>query len=324
MVKPLTLLLTSAGRRCQLIDSFRASAQRLGVDFRVVAVDLEPELSPACHFADARHAVPRCTDAGYIERLVEVCRLEKVDLVVPTIDPELPALAHRAGEFAAVGARAVISSPTVVGLSNDKKGTAETLAAAGVAVPRTVWWAEYCANPAQLQWPVIVKPNAGSSSIGVVVPRSPQEVCAMKNETNLIVQEMGAGVEYTVSVFFDREGRLRSAVPRLRLEVRLGEVSKGRTERVPVLQAAAKCLQRALPGARGPMCFQGMVTPAGEYMVFEFNARFGGGCVLAERAGAHATQWLLEEQLGRPSTAHNQWKEGVTMLRYDSGVFLND
>lgn len=324
MIRSCTILLTSAGRRCQLIDSFRVSAKRLGIDFRVVAVDLEPELSPACHFADARYAVPRCTDEGYIERLVEICRMEQVDLVVPTIDPELPALAYRAGEFAAVGARAVISSPTVVGLSNDKKGTTDALAAAGVSVPRTLWWADYCADPSQLQWPVIVKPNAGSSSIGVVVPRSPQEVLEMKNETNLIVQEMGAGQEYTVSVFFDQEGRLLSAVPRLRLEVRMGEVSKGRTERVPVLQDAAKRLQRALPGARGPMCFQAMVTPTGQYMVFEFNARFGGGCVLADRAGAHATQWLLEEQLGLPSTAHNNWKEGVTMLRYDAAVFLND
>jgi carbamoyl-phosphate synthase large subunit len=323
-VKSLTLLLTSAGRRCQLLEVFRESAKRLGVNFRAVAVDLDPELSPACQFADVRYAVPRCTDPDYVDCLLEICRKEHVDLLVPTIDPELPALAKRAGEFAAVGARAVISSPTVVGLSNNKKGTAEALSAARVSAPRTVWWKEYCSNPDLLQWPVIVKPNAGSSSIGVVVPTTPEDVHKLSNDNDLIVQEMGPGQEYTVSVFFDRYGRLRCAVPRSRLEVRMGEVSKGMTKRVPALLKAAKGLERVLPGARGPMCFQAMVTDSGEYMVFEFNARFGGGCPLADRAGAHECQWLLEEQLGLPCTASDKWKEGVTMLRYDSAVYLNE
>jgi carbamoyl-phosphate synthase large subunit len=45
---------------------------------------------------------------------------------------------------------------------------------------------------------------------------------------------------------------------------------------------------------------------------------------LADRAGAHFAQWLLEEAVGLPSSANNEWKDGVTMLRYDSAVFIND
>ena len=57
-------------------------------------------------------------------------------------------------------------------------------------------------------------------------------------------------------------------------------------------------------------------------MVFEINARFGGGFPLTHRAGARFTRWLLEEAAGLLSTAHNDWQEGVTMLRYDAAVFV--
>ena len=52
------------------------------------------------------------------------------------------------------------------------------------------------------------------------------------------------------------------------------------------------------------------------------NARFGGGYPLAHHAGARFADWLLDEIDGRPCRAHDGWREGVTMLRYDDAVFL--
>ena len=56
--------------------------------------------------------------------------------------------------------------------------------------------------------------------------------------------------------------------------------------------------------------------------MFEVNARFGGVYPLAHRAGARFSQWLLEESLGLQCTANNDWRAGVTMLRYDDAVFV--
>ena len=55
--------------------------------------------------------------------------------------------------------------------------------------------------------------------------------------------------------------------------------------------------------------------------VFEINARFGGGYPLAHFAGAEYTRWLLEEVVGLPSTAHDGWRSGALMLRYDAATF---
>lgn len=316
------LLLTSAGRRNQLLGCFRSDAKALGLHLHISAADLRPEWSPACQQADAMHTVPRCTMPEYGPALLEVCRAQQIDLLVPTIDPELNALSRHAAQFSAIGTRVVISSPDVVALGNDKLATAERLLAANVPAPKTVTLVEYRANPACLKGPAIAKPNAGSASVGIVRPQMPSDLDGLP-EAGYIVQELWQGVEYTVNMFFDQGGRLCCAVPHRRIEVRSGEVAKGRTERVPQLMEAAEKIAKALPGARGPLCFQAIVTDSGDYAVFEINARFGGGYPLAHRAGARFSQWLLEEVAGLPSSANNEWKEGVIMLRYDDAVFID-
>ena len=139
-----------------------------------------------------------------------------------------------------------------------------------------------------------------------------------------IAQEYVHGAEFTVNIYFDRTGRLLAAVPHERLETRAGEVSKGVTRRNEALLRVAGQIAAALPDPRGPLCFQCILPADGVPRVFEINARFGGGYPLADRAGARFAQWLLEEAVGLPSSANNDWKDGVTMLRYDSAVFIND
>ncbi len=246
-----------------------------------------------------------------------------MNLLVPTIDTELAVLSQHVAQFAAVGTRVVVSSPEVVALAGNKLLTAERLAAVGVPTPRTLRLADYLRDPARLRAPVIAKPLGGSASIGIVRPRHLQELAGLDPERYL-VQELWQGREFTVNVFFDLSGRLCCAVPHERLEVRAGEVSKGITRDIPALAAAAEKLATALPGAVGPLCFQAVLTPAGEFAVFEINARFGGGFPLAHRAGARFSRWLLEEAAGLPSSADRQWKVGIAMLRYDSAVFLNE
>jgi len=270
--------------------------------------------------ADAAFAVPRCTEQSFVPALLEICQREKVQLLVPTIDTELSVLALNRERFSEIGTRVVVSLPAVVSLAREKAETARFLVEAGVNVPQTLSMDGYRRDPKQFSGPVIAKPVGGSSSVGIVRGKGVDDFAALPTE-GYLVQELWQGREYTVNLFFDQAGGLRCVVPHWRIETRGGEVSKGRTERVPQLEEAARRMARALPGARGPLCFQAIVKDSGEYAVFEINARFGGGYPLAHRAGATFSKWLLEEAAGVPCTAHNDWKGGVTMLRYDAAVF---
>lgn len=317
------VLITSAGRRNQLQDCFRADARQLGLKVRMLAADLKPALSPACQAADAAFAVPRCSDPEYVDALLEICGRERVNLVIPTIDPELSVLSAAASRFEAAGVRLAVSEPEVVSLANDKSRTATALAAAGLPVPRTIALELLLADPAALRWPVIIKPVTGSASIGIHRLADPADLTALAVVVPSVAQECWRGIEYTVNVFFSPDGRLQCAIPHERIEVRAGEVSKGRTARLPCLMAAAEKLATILPGARGALCFQAIVRPDGEFVIFEINARFGGGYPLAHRAGGTFSRWLLEECTGRVPGYTKVWREGVTMLRYDAAVFTH-
>jgi carbamoyl-phosphate synthase large subunit len=316
-----TILISSAGRRVELIRCFRDGAAHLGIDLRVIAVDVDPAMSAACQIADVAMRVPRCDRAEFVDELLRICLRHDVDLIVPTIDPELEPLSAQAARFREIGVEVAVAAPEVVRLARDKLRTAHFLASRGVPAPRSGRLDEVMADPNAWPWPLMIKPRAGSSSVGIRVVSAPERLAELGASPDYLAQELLQGEEYTVNLFFDATGRLRCAIPHLRCEVRAGEVAKGITRRHPELEAIARALGETLPGARGALCFQAIVDAAGRAVVFELNARFGGGYPLAHRAGACFAQWLLEETTGRPSSAHNHWQDGVLMLRYDHAIF---
>lgn len=318
--KSLRVLFTSAGRRVELLQCFRRAGSELGLRLDVLACDLDATLSAACHVADKAYDVPRCTDPGYAAAVLDIARTNDVRLVIPTIDPELMALASATPSFAVIGTRVHVSPPAVVAVAQDKLKTAQVLSAAGVPVPATFELIEARLRPQDMAWPLFMKPKAGSASRGLKVINSAKELPDHVAEP-MVLQELLEGPEYTVNVLIGQSGELKSAITHRRLQVRAGEVEKGRTVRRSDLRTFAERIVAALPGARGVLCFQAIDDRRGGPKVFEINARFGGGYPLADHAGARYAKWLLEEVIGEPSTAHDNWREGVTMLRYDSAVF---
>ena len=88
------ILVTSAGRRGELIKIWKESALAiLGPKARIYANDLNPSLSAACQLADQSFAICRCTEPEYSAQVLEQCLAHGIQLVIPTIDTELQALA---------------------------------------------------------------------------------------------------------------------------------------------------------------------------------------------------------------------------------------
>ncbi|SPJ23666.1 ATP-grasp domain-containing protein [Palleronia abyssalis] len=314
------VLISSAGRRAGLVEAFRSAGPALGVSATIYAVDMNAMLSAGCAAADYASDVPPCTDPGYVDALLEYCAAEDIMLLVPTIDTELAILAEAAPRFREIGCRVHVASRQLIDIARDKMRTCALLAENGVPVPR-------CYTPETARtlndtsiWPLFAKPIAGSASRGLMKIDGAKDIPDRFDEPT-ILQEYLEGPEYTVNVFVDKHGSLRTTVPHLRLSVRAGEVEKGRTVRDPRFARIARRLVDALPGPQGVMCFQMIDDVTRGPQVFEINARFGGGFPLADHAGAHFARWLLAECLGRDSGAHDNWVDGVEMLRYDAAYF---
>jgi carbamoyl-phosphate synthase large subunit len=315
------VLVSSAGRRVGLVRAFREALRELGVEGRVLAADVS-DLSSAFHLADAGFLVPPCTSPEFVPALTDLCGREAIRLVVPTIDPELPVWAEHREAFAENGTTVAISSPEVVSIGWDKVNTSEWLRCNGFPTVQQVV-PEDGATVA-LPFPLVVKPRKGSAAIGVRVVSDHAELGVATREGDVVVQELAPGDEHTVDVFVDRSGRPLCAVPRRRIEVRAGEVSKGRTVRSEPLIDLASRIGATLPGAYGVITVQIFLeADGGEMNVIEINPRFGGGFPLAWEAGARYPTWLIQDVLGRRPDVRLDWRDGLVMLRYDDAVFVD-
>lgn len=329
--RPVTVLVSSAGRRVELLRGFRRALASLGRRGRVIATDAT-WCSSALHEADAGFVVPRLDDPSFVPHLLGICEEQAVDLVVPTIDTELAVWAANRDRFAAAGTAVAVSSGEVVGIAADKGTTHDWLVGHGFPTVAQCTPEAVLADPARWAFPLVAKPRLGSAGAGVRLVRDADELAAAarRAEGELVVQAVAPGDEHTIDVLADRDGRCVCAVPRRRLEVRAGEVSKGVTVRSPHLQDLAGRICEALPGARGTLTVQAFVdgppdVPGhADVAVIEVNARYGGGFPLALEAGADFPRWQLEELLGLPSTAApDRWRAGLVMLRYDAAVFVD-
>jgi hypothetical protein len=139
-----------------------------------------------------------------------------------------------------------------------------------------------------------------------------------------ILQEHLDGTEYTLDLLFDFNGELRCVVPRKRIEVRAGEVSKGMVDCEETVLDAGWKLGKKMKGARGCLNAQCFLSDDKTVKFVEINPRFGGGVPLSIHAGADFPKWIIEMNLGKdPGDISRAFKNNVLMLRYDDAVFVD-
>lgn len=229
--RPVTVLVSSAGRRVELLRGFRRALASLGVDGRVIATEAT-WYSSAFHEADEGIVVPRLDDPAFVPTLLEVCEKHGVDLLVPTIDTEMAAWVGSRDEFAAIGTTISLSGGGVVDIAADKQLTHDWPVANGFPTVRQATPEAVLADPAAWTFPLVAKPRFGSAGRGVAIVRDADELAAAVRRPELgetVVQTLAGGRQYTIDVLADRAGRCVCVIPRRRIEVRSGEVSMGVT-----------------------------------------------------------------------------------------------
>jgi carbamoyl-phosphate synthase large subunit len=316
------ILFTSSGRRVSLLQLFRQALAKLGLPGQIIAADAKTT-SPTSFVADVRETVPPVANSAYVQVLEDLCRKHDVRLVVPLIDHELHILAPYRDAFSRAGTTLLVSSLETARTCLDKRRTHRFFKRHGIPTPELLD-PDVLRGPGRANFPLVIKPVTGSSSIGFTVVHSQHELLFYLDRCrDALVQEFVTGDEYTLDVLVDLQQRVRCVVPRLRLETRAGEISKGVTVKDPCLIEMGKRVVECLPGAVGCITVQCFLTPQKQIKLIEINPRFGGGFPLSARAGADYPRWIIEMVLGRdPDIALDGWQEGTVMLRYDEAIFV--
>ena len=311
------VLILSAGRRVELVLAFVAELRQALPGAHLFAADADPEMAPACHHADKALRVPKVSEPGYGDDLLKICLDHGIGLVIPTIDTELLTLARERQRFAAQGVRLVVSDIELVATCRDKRKLASYFEAQGWRVPKLYDWQE-------LHFPCFVKPYDGSNSVGAQALSSPAQLSeAMVADPRLLFMEfIGKEYsEYTIDAYYDRAGKLLCLVPRQRLAVRGGEVSKGVTRKGDLYYRLEKELKK-ISGAIGCLTIQ-LFFNGNDFIMSEINPRFGGGYPLSYSAGANYPGWLIAEYLqAKQLSEFDSWEADLLMLRYDQQVLI--
>ena len=314
------ILITSAGKRVALTRYFKETLRRFFPKAKVYTTDMCPDMAPAAYVSDGCFAVPRVTAPEYPDLLLSLCREQGVGIVVPTIDTELMVLAAQKERFAQEGIHVIVGDEAFVGVCRDKRLTGDFFAAHDIRVPRPI-------DKHHPTFPLFAKPYDGSLSTNLHFITKPEELTddILHDDKLLFMEYIDSKVykEYTVDMYFGRDHEVKSIVPRERIEIRAGEINKGRTAKNAIVPYLKERLAH-IDGCVGCICMQLFFHPDTHDIVgIEVNPRFGGGYPLTYMSGANYPELLIREYLLGERVAYDEgWTDGKLMLRYDDAVFV--
>lgn len=316
------VLITSAGKRVELLLEFKKELKDKNPNARILAVDYNPKMSPACHMADGCFALPRVLDPEYITLLLDICKNNNIRIVIPTIDTELLTLSMVRDEFVHHGIEIMVSNVDFIKICRDKRLTMQLFEKVGIRIPAP----RDKHNPL---FPMFAKPYDGSLSANIHLLRGPEDMTPeiLADEKLMFMEYIDKTVykEYTVDMYYGADHRLKSIVPRERIEIRAGEVNKGATRKNNLVDYLYKRMEY-MPGVRGCICMQVFYNAEGDDVVgIEINPRFGGGYPLSYYAGANYPAMMIQEYIcGNDVKYSKDWHDNTVMLRYDSQVIVQE
>ena len=243
-MRPLTILVSASGApgTAALLRALRQNGER---EVRLVGTDMA-EQAIGLHLCDAFHRVPPGADPTFAEAMLDVCRSEDVDAVLPQSSFDLAGLAAARDRF---DAAVLVSSPATVRRANDKAESYAVLERIGVRAPswRRVRGTEaVAAAAAELGYPereVALKPIFSSGSRGFrilsasadrreqLLTNRPGVAEALRledlvellgdDDTELLVMELATGKERTIDGIADGE-QILLGHPKTRESMRAG------------------------------------------------------------------------------------------------------
>ncbi|NLL82350.1 MAG: ATP-grasp domain-containing protein [Tissierellia bacterium] len=315
------ILLTAIGKRVQLIKHLKKTNYIVGID--------AGDLTPSKYFVDSFFQVPTYSDEDYVNILLDICIKEKVDILIPLYEKEFLILDSYRDKFEKNGTTLLLSHKPILEICNDKWKTYLFFKENDISTSKTYLVEEIKNNPSlNISYPIVAKPRDGMGSRGILYIGNKEELFnIILNLDNYIIQEMVEGIEFTLDVLCDLDGEVISIVPRQRLEVRAGEVTKSKIVKDFRLIDATLDLVNKMNSKKdiksiGPLNIQCIVNSVGDIKFIEINPRFGGGVPLTFESGVDYGKILNEMILGKKIQPIIGEFEELTMLRFDDAVFI--
>lgn len=272
-------------------------------------------------YCDKFFIVPNIYSENYLLTILDICKKNSVDIVIPGHDHELSLFSKNRELFENEGIKVLVSfNPEIIEVSRHKLKWYEYFTAFGCNIVPTYLVKEYRSNPNEKLLPAIIKPIGGSASQGILIINSLSELVSANEDDiiqpylfpeksdanyNQIYDAVKKGQfvqrsEISIQLLFNSDSRfsgifiskntLKNGVPVFvdPIDPKEFAYTDEIMKFVPVLESKK---------TTGPVNIQGRVTPKGLYF-FEMNMRFTG--ITGNRAllGFNEVEYLVDNFLG--------------------------
>ena len=313
----MNILITSAGTRNKVVQYFNNEFREIG---KVIATDMN-DLAPAIYEADNYYLVPRIDAPNYIDKLLEICKKEKIDCLFALIDPELSLIAKNKDRFLEIGVKPLISNYDAVELAFDKYAMFKYLNSNGYKCAKSyIDKAEFYKDleSGKISFPVFVKPYKGSASININKVSSKEEINTLFDVyDDLLIQEFLDGQEIGADVYVDPiSKKVVSIFTKEKLKMRAGETDKARSFKDEKLFDLITDLVEKI--GYEYMIDMDIFKVGNDYYISEINPRFGGGYPHAYECGINFPRLIINSMNGKKNKNEiGNYEENIYMMKYN-------
>lgn len=331
-----TVLITAVGGGGfgkQVLKALRLSK----TPYKIIGADITP-FSYGLYEVDKGYLTPRSSEPAFIERLLEICKKEKVKVLIPGYDGDLKQISDNRDNFARIGTIALVNSKEIIDTCLDKWNTLNFLKKNGFYCLETQAIERLKDLDKITKFPVILKPRiGGGGSRHVYISRDKGELrfyasLLLKEKIEIIAQEYKgtSKAEYTVgvlaldtaeivgSIALKREistnlsTRLWLSDPKNKEPLVLSSAfSQGTIDDFLDIRIYLERVARAFKST-GPLNFQCRKTKKGIF-IFEVNPRFSATVSIRAMLGFNEPDILIRYYLFGEKPKEIKYKKGLVL-----------
>jgi predicted ATP-grasp superfamily ATP-dependent carboligase len=273
------------------------------------------------------HLVPSFEEPGYIPAMLEVCRQERIDVVLPVHQEDLVEIAKHKSLFEAEGFRLPIPDYPLIELAIDKYRMAVLAKESEIASPETYLLSEIHSDDLgkRIALPILVKLRNSTGQRG---QKKVSDVTTFEShigsllETHavddIIIQEYIPGTVrdtmYTVGLLYDHSHRLKVCIPLKKIRSRPytgGTAICTVAENRPDVREMAIQVMSAFGTWEGIADVEIKIDPEGKPRFIEVNPRPWGSIYGSYVAGVDLPALWLKVALHEDFGAVREFQEGV-------------
>ncbi len=334
--KKIKVLVTGSGGAGTLGRELIKSFLMFPKSYEIIATNSNP-LDLSINDDVRIYTIPDSSSPNYIEKLLEICKKEKIQAIAPGSEPETEIISKNTLIFNENNVVPLTNRYDLIKLCNDKLSLSKFLNSKGIISPK-IFSLDEISEKDFSEFPLLIKPVIGSGSRNVFVAQNFEEISffskyLIKQKIQPVIQEYISGTEneFSIGTLYCNNGKLKTSIAMRRnlhsgLSIRSvvkseqnesliisSGISQGFFDDFNEIRKKAEDIASIL-NSDGPINIQCRIKD-GELYVFEINPRFSGTTSARALVGCNEPDILTKFRI---------FGDVPSKISYDHGYVMKD